>query len=127
VEIYGFGLVAVFMYIGMFVGRILGHIMGVDGDIGGVGFAVIVMVAFISWKEKRGKPLSEKTGKGIAFLGTLYIPVVVALSANQNVVVALESGLVPILAGILATVAAMLLVPVMSRLGGKKGTEKLGE
>ena len=126
-EIFGLGLVALFMYIGMFLGRILGQIIGVDGDVGGVGLAILVMAVFINWKEKRGKPLSEGTGRGIVFLAALYIPVVVAMSSNQNVVLALESGITPIAAGALATVTALLLVPVMSRIGGKKGIKSHGK
>jgi malonate transporter MadL subunit len=46
----------------------------------------------------------------------MYIPVVVAMSATQNVKAALSGGWVAILAGILATIGCYLLIPVLSKL-----------
>ena len=46
----------------------------------------------------------------------MYIPVVVAMSATQNVKAALSGGWVAILVGIIATIVCYLLIPVMSKL-----------
>lgn len=47
----------------------------------------------------------------------MYIPIVVAMAAQQNVVAALKGGPIAVLAGALAVVASFALVPVISRIG----------
>lgn len=116
-EIYGLGIVGVCMFVGSFIGRQLATLMGISGDVGGVAFAMILLVWFVSYREKKGKPIAEKTSNGIKFLSALYIPVVVAMSANQNVVSAVSGGLVPILSGVLAVACSLLLIPVISKIG----------
>lgn len=112
-EIYGLGLVGICMFIGSFIGRLIGHAVGINGDVGGVGFAIIILILYTNYLDKKGKPLTEKTSKGISLLNALFIPIVVAMSMIQNVVVAINGGLVPLLAGVLATLGGILLVPVM--------------
>ncbi len=119
-EIYGLGIVGVCMFLGSFIGRTLGVLLGIKGDVGGVGFAMIILVAYITLREKKGNPLPEKTGGGIKFLSALYIPVVVAMSANQNVVAALKGGVIPIVAGTLAVFLSLFLIPIISKLGEGK-------
>ena len=46
------------------------------------------------------------------------LPVAVAIAASQNVRAAVSGGPAAILAGAVATVACLLLVPVVSRIGG---------
>lgn len=123
-EIYGLGIVAGCMFVGSFIRRLLGSIMGVNGDVGGVGFAMLIFILVTQYLDSKGKPLSEGTQRGIYLLSALYIPVVVAMSANQNVVVALESGFVPFVAGIVATFVGLLLVPVISLLSKETKEEK---
>ncbi len=119
-EIYGLGLVAFSMFLGSFIGRIVGQLVGIGGDIGGVGFAMLFMILYTNFLDKKGKPIAEKTGKGILLLSSLYIPIVVAMSSIQNMATAFEQGAVAIVAGVLATLGGLLLVPVMSKLGGSK-------
>jgi malonate transporter MadL subunit len=45
----------------------------------------------------------------------MYIPVIVAMSATQNVAVALSGGMLAILAGVIPTAIAFFLIPVLSR------------
>ena len=125
-EIYGLGLVGVCMFIGSFVGTLIGKVVNtlvpsveISGDIGGVGFAMLLLILITNYLDKKGKPLSEKTGRGIGLLSALYIPIVVAMSANQNMYSAFSSGLVAFAAGILATLGGLVLVPVISKLGKK--------
>lgn len=119
-EIYGLGLVAICMYIGSFMGISLGKILGINGNVGGVGFAMLILVVLTNYLEDRGKPLHEETKNGIRFLSALYIPIIVAMAARQDVVAAFEGGAVAFLAGGVATIGAMLLVPVISRLTADK-------
>lgn len=116
-EILGLGLVGICMIIGIFIGRLLGLLLGVDGDIGGVGFAMLLMILSTQYLESKGKPISKKTANGISLLSSLYIPIVVAMSSIQNVTSALSGGVVALLAGVLGSVGGLLLVPVISHFG----------
>ncbi|HAE42262.1 MAG TPA: malonate transporter subunit MadL [Clostridiales bacterium] len=124
-EIFGFGIVAFCMFIGSFIGRGLGEILGVSGDVGGVGFAMLLLVVISNYRESKGKPLSEKTQNGIILLSALYIPIIVAMSAIQNVVAAFAGGAVAFLAGGVATIGAMLLIPLISKITASKEKEKV--
>jgi malonate transporter MadL subunit len=124
-EIYGFGIVAFCMFIGSFIGRGLGEILGVSGDVGGVGFAMLLLVFISNYREAKGKPLNEKTQNGIILLSALYIPIIVAMSSIQNVVAAFAGGAVAFLAGGVATVGAMLLIPLISKITASKEKEKV--
>ena len=53
------------------------------------------------------------------FWSTMYIPVVVAMSATQNVKAALSGGWAALLVGIIATLACYLLVPVVAKFAKK--------
>lgn len=112
-EIYGLGLVGICMFLGSFIGRLIGKAVNINGDVGGVGFAILILILYTNYLEKKGRPLSEKTSNGIGLLNSLFIPIVVAMSMIQNVVAAFEGGLVPLLGGLLATMGGILLVPVM--------------
>jgi len=119
-EIYGLGLVALCMFVGSYLGRLLAMLVGVSGDVGGVGFATLMLVLICNHFKTKGKSLSAATGNGVKFLGAIYIPIVVAMSANQNVLGALSGGVIAIAAGALATLLSLLLVPVIADLGRKK-------
>ena len=123
-EIYGLGLVGICMFIGSLFGNLIGKLINslvpsveITGDIGGVGFAMLLLIIGTNYIDKKGKPLSEKTSRGISLLSALYIPIVVAMSANQNMYSAFSSGAVAFVAGILATIGGLLLVPVITKIG----------
>ncbi len=117
-QIYGLGIVAACYFAGNFIGRILGQLIGIGGNVGGVGLAMLALVIVGAKMQKKGG-FSEKTEKGILFLSSIYIPVVVAMAAKQNVVAAIDGGAVAFLAGGIATIGAMLLVPLLSKIGSK--------
>ena len=127
-EIYGLGIVALCMFIGSTIGSSLGTMLGVKGDVGGVGFSMLLLVLISNYFEDKGKPFSGKTQNGILLLSALYIPVIVAMSSIQNVVAAFEGGLVAFAAGGIATIGALFLVPLISKLvpreEGSKGAGK---
>lgn len=115
-EIIGMGFVAFFMLLGSFLGRILGQFIGTGGDVGGVGLAMLFMVLAVNYLESNGRMFKPRTENGIKFLSALYIPIIVAMAARLNVVGAINGGLVAILAGGVATIGAMFLVPLLSKL-----------
>lgn len=47
----------------------------------------------------------------------MYIPIVVAMAAKQNVVAALSSGWLAVIAGVTAVIVSFALVPVLTRIG----------
>lgn len=116
--IYGVAILSACMLAGAFVGDLLGKLIGVQANVGGVGFAMLLLIFVTDWLRRRHK-LCEITQKGIGFWSAMYIPIVVAMAAQQNVVAALSGGPVAILAGILAVAACVALVPVISRIGAR--------
>lgn len=116
--IYGVALLSICTLVGLFVGDLLGVLLGVPSNVGGVGIAMILLIFGGSWLSKRGL-LAGKTEQGIEFWSAIYIPIVVAMAAQQNVLGALSSGPVAILAGLAAVTLSFALVPVLDRMGRK--------
>ena len=112
--IYGVGLLAGCMLVGLWVGRLLGHALGVEANVGGVGIAMLLLLFFTQLSPK-SPVLGPISASGVSFWSAMYIPIVVAMAAKQNVVAAVSSGWVAILAGALAVLASFALVPVLAR------------
>ena len=121
--IYGVALLAGCLLAGLFLGDLLGILVGVDANVGGVGLAMILLILF-SDKMRRTGRLNTLTEQGVLFWSAIYIPVVVAMAAKQNVIAAVDGGPAAILAGVGAVGLSFLLVPVLSRIGGGPAPEK---
>lgn len=117
--IYGVGLLAGCMLAGLWAGRLLGHALGVEANVGGVGIAMLLLLFFTQLSPK-SPVLGPISASGVSFWSAMYIPIVVAMAAKQNVVAAVSSGWVAILAGTLAVVASFALVPVLARWAPKE-------
>ena len=117
--IYGVALLSFCMLVGVFVGDILGNLIGVQANVGGVGIAMLLLI-FISDALRKRSRLTEVSQRGVVFWSAIYIPVVVAMAAKQNVLAAVSSGPMAVLAGVAAVVASFLLIPLLSRLGGAR-------
>lgn len=124
--IYGVALLSFCMISGLFLGDLLGRLIGLDANVGGVGIAMLFMVLLADRLRGAGR-LNPLTSQGILFWSAIYIPVVVAMAAKQNVVAALRGGPAAILAGVLAVAAGFALVPVVSRIGPANPDEVEGE
>lgn len=94
--IYGTALLAACHLLGLFLGDLLGSLIGVKSNVGGVGIAMLLLIFARLYLLKRGW-LPQETEQGVAFWGAMYIPVVVAMAATQNVVAALRGGPVALL------------------------------
>ncbi len=116
-EIYGLGLIGLCMFLGSFVGNLLGGFMGLNKDMGGVGFGMIFLIIITNQLNSRGYAISERVSKGITLTSALYIPIVVAMSATQDVVKAFSSGIVAIIIGLVVTLVCLGLVPIISKIG----------
>jgi malonate transporter MadL subunit len=90
--------------------------LGVQADIGGVGFAMLLLLVISGWLQRKGwwKPPTEA---GIHFWGSMYIPIVVAMAASQNVAAAWSGGMVAFLAGSLAVLLGFVSVAWLGRYG----------
>ena len=112
-KIYGVSLLAACFLIGKFLGNLLGKLINVNTDVGGVGFAMILLIVSSVYLKKRGWLIPE-TEKGVLFWSSIYIPIIVAMAATLNVKAAVSGGLVALFAGIIATAVCFILVPVIS-------------
>jgi malonate transporter MadL subunit len=114
--IYGVALLSASMVLGLYIGELLGVAIGVQANVGGVGIAMLLLV--LACSSPLFKSLTEGTsGSGIKFWSAMYIPIVVAMAARQNVVAAVDGGLLALLAGAAAVVVSFALVPVLSKIG----------
>jgi malonate transporter MadL subunit len=120
--IYGVALLSVCTLTGITVGQILGKLIGVPANVGGVGIAMILLILAGGYLQKKGY-LNVKTEQGIEFWSAVYIPVVVAMAAKQNVLGALTGGPMAITAGVFAVVCGFMLVPVLDRMGSTKNDD----
>ncbi|MFZ4561645.1 MAG: malonate transporter subunit MadL [Saprospiraceae bacterium] len=109
---YGLGVLAFSFLFGQFLGETLGAWLGVEANIGGVGFAMLLLIFSRYYLEKNAKT-NNNFSSGIEFWNQLYVPVVIAMSASQNVRLAVSSGFLAILAGLLPTVFAFVGLPFL--------------
>ncbi|MFT4886459.1 MAG: malonate transporter MadL subunit [Pseudohongiellaceae bacterium] len=114
--VYGVALLSLCLIAGMLVGETLGVLMGVQANVGGVGISMLLLV-FASNTDKFKSLTEGAAGAGIQFWSAMYIPIVVAMAARQNVAAAADGGLIALVAGVAAVVVSFALVPVLSRIG----------
>jgi malonate transporter MadL subunit len=112
--VYGVAVLAGCYLVGQWLGEWLGSVLHIDANVGGVGFAMVLLIAVNQLMRKSGWMTTEME-LGINFWNKMYIPIIVAMSSIQNVNAAFTSGLVAIIAGILPTFCCFLLIPAISR------------
>ena len=120
--IRGVAILAGCFIIGQLIGETLGRLLHIDANVGGVGFAMLLLIVCNQWMEKNGL-LSQDIEDGIMFWSKMYIPVIVAMSATQNVSAALSGGWVALLAGVVPVVVCFMLMPVFSKFSNKNVVE----
>lgn len=114
--IYGVALLAFCFLTGNYIGDILGALLGVKANVGGVGFAMLLLIILTSkgidagWLDKKGQ-------EGIAFWSAMYIPIVVAMSSIQDVVAALSGGTIAVLGGVLGVALGFVFIPILRKFG----------
>lgn len=111
--IYGVAILAGCFLVGSIVGEFIGALMGVDSNVGGVGIAMLLLIIIVDKLIKEGK-ISKPSLDGLKFWNQMYIPVVVAMAASQNVLGALTGGPLAIIAGIGVVVISWACVPLLS-------------
>ncbi len=114
--VYGVALLSACLILGMLIGESLGVLLNVEANVGGVGIAMLFLV--LASNSHYFKALTEDAaGTGIKFWSAMYIPIVVAMAARQNVAAAVDGGVLALVAGVAAVVVSFALVPVLSRIG----------
>ena len=120
--IYGTALLSICLLCGLIAGQLIGSAIGIDSNVGGVGFAMLMLILTSDRLQANGM-LPKPTQSGVLFWSSIYIPIVVAMAASQNVSAAVSGGAVAILAGIVVVIVSFALVPLISRIGQTTGDE----
>lgn len=113
-KIFGVAFLAGCFLAGQLIGEGLGKVFNFKGNIGGVGFGMLLLILLGDWARKK-KWIDSESESGIHFWSAMYIPVVVAMASIQNVKAALGGGWVALIAGVGGTLACFLLVPLMAK------------
>lgn len=114
-KIYGVAVLAACYIAGQLIGDILGIVFRFDGNIGGVGFGMLLLI-LCGDAMKKNKWIDHESESGIYFWSGMYIPVVVAMSSIQNVKAALSGGWAALLVGVVATGCCFLLIPLVANM-----------
>src|SRR4029453_8532371 len=114
VIIYGTALLAVCHLLGIFLGDVVGHALGVKTNVGGVGIAMLLLIAARLYMQRRDI-LPKLTELGVEYWGALYIPVVVAMAAQQDMVAALRGGPVAVLSAVVAVAVCAVVISAINR------------
>ena len=112
--IYGVALLAICSLLGALLGDLLGIALNVKSNVGGVGIAMIMLIAGRVWLAKRGL-LKPQIKFGIEFWAALYIPIVVAMAAIQNVAAAVSGGPIVVLAAVGGVAACLVATAILIR------------
>lgn len=125
-KIYGVAVLSVCFLTGQLLGEWLGRLFDFNGNIGGVGFAMLLLIVLGDWMKRRGW-IDTESESGIRFWSGMYIPVVVAMASTQHVKAALQGGWLAVVAGIGGTLFCFFLIPLLSpkrSQGGVSSTEQ---
>lgn len=117
-KIYGVAILAGCFIAGQFIGEALGYVLNIDANVGGVGFAMVLLIVVNLWLHKIDR-FPKESQEGIGFWSDMYLPVIVAMSATQDVAAALSGSTVAIIAGVMVTVIPLMILPMISKLARK--------
>jgi len=112
--IFGTALLAGCYLLGVLLGEGIAALIGVKANVGGVGIAMLLLISCQHVLRKRGL-LPVDTERGITFWAMMYIPVVVAMAATQNVLVAAKGGPIALLSAAGAFGVCVLFISVINR------------
>lgn len=112
--IYSLVTLALCMLLGKYIGTCFGTLVGIHADVGGVGFAILLLL-FVTNCKKFTFTQNPDFIQGMNFWRKMYIPVVVAMAASQNVYRMLNSGMVAIVGGAAAVAFPFLLLYILHK------------
>ena len=114
--VFGVALLAICTLIGVLIGDLLGVALHVKANVGGVGIAMMLLIAARVWLTRHGG-LPPGIKLGVEFWATMYIPIVVAMAAQQNVVAAVRGGPIVVIAALGSIALCFAAVALIGRLG----------
>lgn len=112
--VVGVAVLAAATLAGLFLGDLLGAALGLEANVGGVGIAMLLLIAFTNLPGRRLVP-DTPPAFGVQFWSQMYVPIIVAMAARQNVLAAVSGGVMALVAGFAAVIAGFALVPWLSR------------
>lgn len=115
--IYGTAILAICHLLGDYLGNTLGMLLGVKANVGGVAISMILLILTKELLAKKGY-LPQVTQFGVLYWSGMYIPIVVAMSAGQNVVAALSGGALGIIVSVASLVGTVLVIRYLNRISG---------
>ena len=121
--IFGVAALSACMLIGTLIGTVFGDLIGAGTEIGGVAFAMLLMIIITNSKKLA---FTQKPAfiQGVNFWKAMFIPVVIAMTATQNVFGMLTSSIVAFAAGAAAVGFSFLMLFAQHKLGPKtEGSE----
>ena len=121
--IYGVAVLAICTLLGVVFGDLIGSLIGVKSNVGGVGIAMLLLIVLAHFPKKIFH-IDQLSQQGIGFWSAMYIPIIVAMAAKQNVVAAISAGPVALVAGILAVVLSFAMIPILMKISKKRGEKQ---
>lgn len=115
--IYGTAILAIRHLLGDYLGNTLGMVLGVKANVGGVAISMILLILSKELLAKKGY-LPQVTQFGVLYWSGMYIPIVVAMSAGQNVVAALSGGMLGLIVSIASLIGTVLVIRYLNRISG---------
>ena len=115
--IYGTAILAICHLLGDYLGNTLGMLLGVKANVGGVAISMILLILSKELLAKKGY-LPQVTQFGVLYWSGMYIPIVVAMSAGQNVVAALSGGMLGLIVSIASLIGTVLVIRYLNRISG---------
>ena len=115
--IFGTALLAACYLAGVFIGELLAILIGVKANVGGVGIAMLLLIFARLYMQKHDI-LPKLTELGVEYWGAMYIPVVVAMAAQQDMVAALRGGPVALLSALAAAAVSAFVIAAINRTEG---------
>lgn len=115
--IYGTAILAVCHLLGVYFGNSLGTLLGVKANVGGVAIAMILLIIAKEWLAKKGA-LPQTTQMGVLYWSGMYIPIVVAMSAGQNVVAAMSGGMAALVVSVVSLIGTVLTIRYLNKKSG---------
>ena len=112
--VYSFVTLALCMLLGKYIGTCFGTLVGINADVGGVGFAILLLL-FVGTSKLFSFTKRQDFKDGMTFWKKMYIPVVVAMAASQNVYRMLTSGMVAIVGGAASVAFPFLLLYILHK------------
>ena len=113
--IYGTALLANCHLLGDYFGNTLGMLLGVKANVGGVAISMILLILSKELLAKKGY-LPQGTQFGVLYWSGMYIPIVVAMSAGQNVVAALSGGMLGLIVSVASLIGTVLVIRYLNKM-----------